>query len=186
MYIADWKKRLTALADNPGYVFVDTPPDLIARHYLRLTKFSGYTEWEVAAVEKKLDVEFPEMFRHYLLEMGKSPGDLFRGSDLAATSEFENFHAKANALLAETDPALKLPRDAVVWLFHHDCTFVYLHGVGGSDGPTMQWTETEREPREVAVTFAAMIDAELRLMEENNREWRARGGYYKTLCPDEG
>jgi hypothetical protein len=126
------------------------------------------------------------VFRHYLLEMAKSPGDLFRGSDLAGIADFEQFRANALELLAETDPTLNLPPDAVVFLFHQGCTFVYLLAVAWFDGPPKQWTETERKPRQVAATFADMVDAELKLMESNNRNSRERGGYYKTLDPEGG
>jgi hypothetical protein len=184
--IAGWKQRLTALADSPEFVYRDTPQHLIEQDYRRLTTFAGYTEAEVAAAEARLGVRFPAVFRQYLLEMAKSPGDLFRGSNLAGLAEFEEFRADALALLADTDPALNLPPEAVVFLFHQGYTFVYLLAVGGFDGPPMQWTETEREPRQVAPTFADMVDAELQLMESNNRAFRERGGYYKTLHPGGG
>jgi hypothetical protein len=179
--IAGWKQRLTALTENPDYVFRNTPRDLIEQEYRRLTNFVGYPESEVAATEARLGVQFPMVFRQYLLEMAKSPGDLFRGSDLAGIGEFEQFRSNALELLAETDAALTLAPEAVVFLFHQGYTFVYLLAVGGFDGPLMQWTETEREPRQAAATFADMVDAELRLMESNNRKFRQQGGYYKTL-----
>jgi SMI1 / KNR4 family (SUKH-1) len=146
-----------------------------------LTTFVGYPEAEVVAAEARLGVRFPAVFRQYLLEMGKSPGDLFCGSDLAGLAQFEQFRTDALALLAETDPALTLPPEAVVFLFHQGYMFVYLLAVGGFDGPPMQWTETEREPRQVAPTFADIVDAELQLMESNSRAFREQGGYYKTL-----
>jgi hypothetical protein len=184
--IAGWKQRLTALAENPDFVFQNTPRHLIEWHYRRLTTFAGYSEPEVAEAEARLGVSFPAVYRQYLLEMAKSPGELFRGSHLAKIAEFEQFRVDALELLAETDPALTLPREAVVFLSHQGYTFVYLLAVGGFDGPPMQWTETEREPRQVAPTFAAMVDAELRLAEGNNRESREQGGYYLTLHPDGG
>jgi hypothetical protein len=184
--IAGWKQRLIALANSPEYVFRETPQHLIEQDYRRLTTFVGFPEVEVAAAEVRLGVQFPAVFRQYLLEMAKSPGDLFRGSDLAGLDEFEQFRADALVLLADTDPALTLPHEAVVFLFHQGYTFVYLLAVGGFDGPPMQWTETEREPRQMAPTFAEMVDAELQLMESNNRAFRERGGYYKTLHPGGG
>ena len=42
------------------------------------------------------------------------------------------------------------------------------------------------ELREVAPTFANMVDAELRLKERNIRVGRKQGGYYKILYPDGG
>lgn len=184
--IAGWKQRLTALADIPDYVYRDTPHHLIEREYGRLTRFIGYPEADVSAAETRLGVRFPAVFRQYLLMMGKSPGDLFTGSDLAGLAEFEKFREDAVALMAETNPALTLPLEAVVFLFHQGYTFVYVLAVGGFDGPPVQWTETDCEPRQVAPTFAAMVNAELDLMERNNRAFRESGGYYKTLYPGGG
>ena len=109
--------------------------------------------------------------------MARSPGDLFRGSHLAAIEEFEQFRADALELLAETDPVLSLPPEAVVFLSHQGYTFSYILAVGGFDGPPMQWIETEMKSRQVAATFAEMVEAELQLMESNNRAFREKGGY---------
>src|SRR5687767_5918778 len=123
--IADWKRRLIALAKHPEYVFRDTPQDLIEEHYRRLTTFAGYTEAEVSAAETGFVVQFTMVFRQYLLEMAMSSGDLFRGSDLAGIDQFEQFRAQALELLADTDPALTLPREAIVFLFHQGYMFLY-------------------------------------------------------------
>ncbi len=174
------------MAENPPYVFRDTPPELIEQHHRRLTTFAGYSAREITDAEARLGICFPAVFRTYLREMAKSPGDLFRGSHLAGIADFEQFRYDALELMAETDPALTLPRDAVVFLFHHGYTFVYHLATGAFDSPPMQWTETEREPRQVAETFAEMVNAELRLMETNNQAYREKGGYYLTLHPGGG
>ena len=184
--VGGWQRRLVAMAESPGYAFRDTPRHRIEQHHRRLTVFVGYPEAEVAAAEAGLGVRFPAVFRAYLLAMAKSPGELFRGSDRAGVAEFPQFRAEALELLAETDADLSLPPEAVVLLTHQGYTFVYLLAVGGFDGPMMQWTETEPEPRRVAATFAEMVDAELRMMESNDAALRAQGGYYLTLDSEGG
>lgn len=184
LIIADWKRRLTVLTENPAYVFRDTPQRLIDEHHRRMSTFAGYSEAEVAKAEATLGVQFPMVFRTYLREMAKSPGDLFRGSDLPRIDQFEEFRTNAIELLAETDSTLKLPPEAVVFLSHQGYTFVYIMASGGLDSPAMQWTETEREPEQVAATFAELVEAELELMEHNNKTSRESGGYYVTLHPD--
>jgi hypothetical protein len=184
--IADWKRRLVAMAEDPPYVFRDTPRELIEQHQRRLTSFVGYSEAEVAALEDQLGVRLPALFRAYLLEMGKSRGDLFRGSDVAGIRDFERFRAEALALMAETDPGLTLPRDAIVLLFNQGYMFVYLRAAGGFDCPVLHYMEAEREPRELAATLADMVDAELRQAESHQAMARAQGGYYLTLHPDGG
>src|SRR5262245_14796558 len=184
--IADWKRRLTALAENPPYVFRDTPSELIDQHRRKLTTFVGHLDAEVAEAEARLGVSFPSLFRAYLLQMAKSPGDLFCGSDLAGPADLELFRGRALELLGETDRTLTLPPQAVVFLSHQGYQFLYLLATGGFDGPVFQWVEAEGEPRQVASTFAEMVDAELELMESNNRKSREHGGYYLTLLPGGG
>ena len=65
---------------------------------------------------------------------------------------------------------LTLPREAVVLLFHQGYTFVYLLATGAFASPPMQWTE----PRQVAETFAEMVNAELRLMEREHSDQTQR------------
>lgn len=184
--VESWQDRLKALADNPAYVFRDTSQRLIDRHYQRLTTFVGFPESEVAVAEERLGGKFPDIFRQYLLQMGKSPGDLFRGSHLAALDELQQYREDALELLEDMDFEPDLPENAVVFLDHQGYTFVFLLAAGGSDGPVMQWTETKMEPNLAAETFAEFVDAELRLMEENNRMSRKNGGYYLTLFPGGG
>ena len=143
--IADWKRRLTAMAENPPYVFRNTPQYLIEKHRQRLTAFAGYPEQEVAEAEARLGVRFPDVFRTYLREMARSPGDLFRGSDLAGM-KFEEFRTEASEILAKTDPTLALPPEAVIFLLHQGYTFLFLNASRGFDGPLLQWKEYRREP----------------------------------------
>jgi hypothetical protein len=186
LIVTDWKRRLTALAANPPYVYRDTPRHLIEQRHQRLTTFVGYLDSEIVEAEVRLNVHFPAVFRAYLQHIAKSPGDLFSGSDLAGIGDFTQFRATALDLLAETDPALSLPPNAVVFLSHQGYTFVYILATGGFDGPPMQWIEGERDPTQVAPTFAEMVDAELQLMETNARTAREEGGYYLTLHPEGG
>src|SRR4051812_9293657 len=182
--IAEWKRRLKLLADNPAYVFRNTPRKLIDLHYQRLTTFAGYSDAEVAQAQHRLGVRFPVVFRAFLLEMARNPGDLFRGSELAGIAMFEAFRADALALMMETSSTLTLPSEAVIFLSHQGYTFTYIMAMGGVDGPPLQWTEGEKLPREVASTFADMVNADLELIEENNRIARGNGGYYLTLRAD--
>ncbi len=179
--INGWKQRLTAIAENPPYVFRDTPQHLIDEHHRNLTTFAGYSETVISDAETRFGVRFPVVFRTYLHEMGKSPGELFCGSDLAGVQQIDHFRADALELMAETDPGLTLPKQAIVFLFHQGYSFAYILGNGGFDGPALQWTEGENEPIQIAETFAEMVDSELRLMETNHATSHKQGGYYMTL-----
>jgi len=184
--IAEWQRRLVALAHNPPYVFVDTSAELIERYRRRITTFVGYPEPDIAAAEARLGGRFPELFRTYLRQMGKSPGELFRGSDLTKPTEFEQARVDALELMAETDPSPSLPTGAAVFFWHQGYTFAYLLAVGGFDGPVVPWRAEKNSLEQVSPTFAALVDSELELMEHNNRTGIEQGGYYLTLFPDGG
>ena len=184
--VAGWQRRLIALAETPEHLVRETPRHLIEEHHGRRTTFAGYTEAEVAEAEARLGMRFPAVFRAYLRAMAKSPGDLFRGSELAGVADFERFRADALAMLADADPSLTLPPEAVVFLAHQGSAFVYLPAAGGFDVPPMVWTEAERAPRLAAAGFADMVDAELRLMERHHAAALEQGGSYLTLHPEGG
>jgi hypothetical protein len=189
--IAAWKRRLTTLAENPTYVFKNTPEHLIRAHQRRLTTFIGYPKSMVAQVELRLGVQLPAVFRTYMTEMAKSRGDLFCGSDLAGIAEvgaieadFGEFRTDALSSMKTTDPSLSLPSDAVVFLHHQGCRYAYLRAAGGFDATVEVFCEGEREIRHVP-SFAEFVDADLRSMESTNREKHEGRNYtYVTLYPN--
>ena len=174
LIIAGWKRRLVVMADKPPYVYRNTPRHSTEEHYRRLTTFVGFSEPQVAAAEARLGVRFPMVFRRYLLEMAESPGALFCGSRLAGVESFELFRTDVLELMSEAEPTLASPPEAVVFLSLQGYAFVFLLAAGGFDSPPMQWTEGTREPRQVAPSFAGMVDAEL----------GTDGGQCQTVTPE--
>ena len=113
--------------------------------------------------------------------MGKSRGHLFCGSDVAQPSQFEEFRQFGQELMHETSPSLTLPNDAIVFLTHQGYNFTYIQPCGGFDCAVMNYMETEEAPKQIAESFVAFLDAELRLMEDNHRKSHETGGYYLTV-----
>lgn len=179
-----WKHRLRALAADPPFVFRDTPQKLIDEYLRRKTTFVGYTKREIAAAESHLGVKFSEVFACYLREMGKSAGDLFQGSELARLGTLVEFRRIAAELMAETDAALRVPPNTIVYLIHQGYSLLLVNANGGFDGPTSGWAAGDLGPPREGPNFAALIDAELDGMEDVDRATRASGGYYLTLHPD--
>lgn len=179
-----WRTRLLALGRNLPYVIVDTPQALIEDHLRRLTTFRGYSEEDIAAAELQLALKFSTVFRAFLREFGACRGDLFCGSHVAAPDEFARLRFDASTLMGETDAQLVLPTASVVFLMHQGYTFLFILGVGGFDGPVFQWVEGDVAPRQIASTFAELVDAELQLMEVGAARARETGGYYVILHSD--
>ncbi|MFE3799391.1 SMI1/KNR4 family protein [Nocardia tengchongensis] len=185
--VAGWKSRLVTLADNPEYVFVDTPQELIDQYRARLITFSGCRDAELEAVEARVGGRFPAVFRHYLLDMGEACGDLLRGSDRAGIRGFDRLREDAREIVDDVGGAWNLPTDAAIVLTHQGYTFDYVRAIGGFDSAVMRWSDGKPdEATQVAATFADYVDAHLRLMERNHRSDCERGGYYLTLHPGGG
>jgi hypothetical protein len=173
--------RLTAMAEDPPFRFLETPRRQAERYLQGLKTFAGYSNTEIARAEAELNVRFPVSFRTYLGRMGKNRGELFRGSDVADIRDLRSFRADAVELLhgmGLTDRML--PTEAVVFLFHQGYSFLYLVAGTDLDPPVYQFVEGQREASLAAESFLALLEAEVRLMERNYQTARERGGYWLT------
>ena len=182
--IEDVKRRLLALAEDPPFRFKQTSRTAAQWYMRRMTTFEGCPPAEIAAAEASLGVQFTDVFRAYLRHMGNARGHLFCGSDIARPSQFAEFRQFGQELMHETSQSLELPPDAVVFLTHQGYQFTFVQPHGGSDCPVLNYTETRSAPMQIAETFAAFLDAELRLMEENHRRSHETGGHYITVRGD--
>jgi len=146
--VEDAKRRLLALAGDPPFRFKETSRTA-AQSYMRgMTTFEGCLPSEIAAAESSLGVQFTAVFRAYLRHMGKAPGHLFCGSDVAQPSRFEEFRRFGQELMHETGQSLELPADAVVFLTHQGYQFTFIQPHGGFDSPVLNmWRRRARRSR---------------------------------------
>jgi hypothetical protein len=179
------RQRLLAMAEDPPYRFRNTRREDAEQYQQQSRTFEGYSESEVSRAEERLGVRFPAVFRAFLLRMGKAPGELFGGSDLAPLRKLDSFRARARRFL-ERHGAGPLPEDAVVILAHQGYTFLFLLANGGFDSPVFQYLEEDPAPKQIAAGFAALLEGELQQLEANHRERHRRGGYWLWLWPGGG
>lgn len=184
--IEDVKRRLLALADDPPFRFKQTSRTAAQWYMRQMTTFEGCSQAEITTVEASLGVQFTDVFRAYLRHMGKARGQLFCGSDIAQPFQFVEFRQFAQELMHETSQSLVLPLNAVVFLTHQGYQFTFIQSHGGFDSPVLNYMETESTPKQIADSFAAFLDAELRSMEENHRKSHETGGHYITVRGDGG
>lgn len=180
-FIADVQRRLVVMADDPPYIFRDTPSSLIQQEYDRLTHFKGFSEAEVCEIEAQLHGSLPALFRRYLCEMGRSPGDLFVGSEFIRPSGFVSFRDRALRMIRRKDPNATLSARAFVFLIHQGYTFLSIDAAEGDDGPVDQYSERQAEVQQIAPTFAQLVNSELKLMERTHQASHENGGSYHTL-----
>ena len=187
-FIADWQRRLVAMAKDPPYKIVDTPRELIDESFRRMTEFEGWSAAEISATEDDLGIRFPPVFRAFLLAMGKNSGDLFEIEDFPTElSGFAHFKAEALKLMAEQDSDLKLPKKAVVFFFNQgfEFSFFVASDKPHKEPPVRLWSELEAEPRRASPSFAAWMEGYLSSMEDQHRFLHDQGGtVHRTLRPD--
>lgn len=181
------KQRLIKLAENRPFRFIDTERE-DARRYLRTMKsFSGYDENEMYGVRLMNGPagNFPHVFAAYLRKMGKERGALFSGSD-AEPESMSEYRQQAEELLEGCGVKSFLDENSVVFMFHQGYSFLYFQASYNIlfDAPIYQYTEGEAGPKQVAAGFTELLDAEVSLMEENNRAAHESGGYLITVMGD--
>ena len=132
---------------------------------------------------RRLGVRFPAVFREYLREMAKSPGDLFRGSHLAGITEFEQFRADATGVAGRDGPCTHPPARGsgvpVAPRVHVPVPARSWRVERAADAVDRDRTAAVRSPP----GFAGMVDAEVRLMESNNARFREQGGLLPHAPP---
>lgn len=175
------RRRLAALAADRPYRFLGTARRDAEAYQSRKTAFLGWDAETVSAAERALRVDFPAVFRAYLLGLGRSGGDLFRGSDIAGPKDLARFRADAQALMHESGVRERLPANAVAFLFHQGYSFAFFVAQGGFDSPVFAFVEGSRGCRPSADGFAAYLDGEVRAAEEAHRSFHRQGGYYVSI-----
>lgn len=136
--------------------------------------FKGDGEEAISKVEAELGIAFPEVYRQFLLVMGKSSGPLFTGSDLGSSETLKLLKEEVLEWFLDDDESElfnPIPQNAVIILTHQGYTCVFfIPGESNFDPPIYQYIETEDEYRKVADTFSLFLNSELDLMD------KVRGG----------
>ncbi|MEF2278810.1 hypothetical protein V3W47_10915 [Deinococcus sp. YIM 134068] len=119
----------------------------------------------------------PEVYRTFLLRMGRKSGELFRGSDLLDLDRPEETDEVVREILNES-PGFVLPPRAHVLLTHQGYSLQYTVAEGGFDTPAWWLSEGETEPGGHAQSFAELLDQELQLMEKLHHDQHGTGGHF--------
>lgn len=148
-----------------------------------LTTFRGCSLEEIAAREVRLGGRFPLVYRSYLRRCGHDPAGLFVGSDVGF-ARHDDLRAGAEWLLDRGGLTGALPDNADVFVMHQGYSFLYVLADGGFDGPVFGYVEGEEAIEEMFASFEALLDAEVSLIEDNNRASADNGGTWLTVRPD--
>lgn len=183
-FMADVARRLRAIAARPNYRFKRTSRAVAARYVEQRTRFVGFSEPEIRAIEARLGGSLPRFYRAFLAAMGRCSGELFCGSDLPGPTEFPAFQLDAEKLLAEEETGLSLPSRSIVILNHQGSSFAFLRAAPAADGPVLTYCEGESSFREASTSFEAFVEEELSALERAHEGSLSSGGYFLTVYPD--
>ena len=132
--IADWQRRLVALADRPEYAYSGMTESEITWHYETLTSFKGFAEADVAAAERRLDIHFPRAFRDFLLAMGAASGQLLCGGFSDGLEELAELRDATEELIRDSESGFELPARAVVFLMRQGFPVAHCRPLTPADG----------------------------------------------------
>ncbi|MCA1620854.1 MAG: SMI1/KNR4 family protein [Acidobacteria bacterium] len=179
--ITQIRGRLLLLAVSPPFRFVNTYRDEADDYLRRMTEFVGFDEDEVAAANHAVG-PFPGVYEEFLRQMGHARGALFAGSEIEPYRLLLYRHM-AEEMMSNCGVERFLDADSVVFMTHQGYSFCYFQSPSASafDAPVFQYVECEPAPKQIAPGFAEFLDAEVRLMEENDRMTRESGGYFITV-----
>jgi hypothetical protein len=174
------RARLLLLAVSPPFRFVNTRRDEADDYLRRMTEFVGFDEDEMAAANHAMG-PFPLVYEEFLRQMGHARGALFAGSEIEPRRLLLYRHM-AEEIMSNCGVGRFLDADSVVFMTHQGYSFCYFQAAAPAfDAPVFQYVECEDAPKQIAPGFAEFLDAEVGLMEENDRMTRESGGYFITV-----
>jgi SUKH superfamily protein len=165
------RQRIGALSATLPLTFSATAEKERERFLQDVAELKGYSEDEVGAEEASLNVAFPEVFRQYLLTMGKRRGPLFLAHDFAGVGWFTYYRKDAEMKLVENS-SCRLPANAVVFL-RDPYEFCFIEATGGFDSPVWSYNPDDDSFYEVSPSYWKFLDDELRSVE--SKPWDVRG-----------
>ncbi|MBN8615530.1 MAG: SMI1/KNR4 family protein [Deltaproteobacteria bacterium] len=183
--IESFVRRLAALHDDPPLRFVRTSRVRAAEYLCASREIRGETLLAIEETERRLGVTFPDVYREFLRRMGAARGGLFRGSDVVALDAIEASRAEARDLMSAS-PEATLPADAIPMLSHQGYQVMFFVPRPTTDVPIFVLREGDSEAREVAPSLAALLDAEISAMEDDDARARAAGGYFVQVMEGGG
>ncbi len=134
---------------------------MVSAGYARTDEIRGCTPEEVAGIEARFGLRLPQVYREFLLAMGRGAGRFFRGTDVFYPTVFE-LRQWAEELLEECRQPFALAGDAFVFLMHQGYELGYFHtGSGEDDPPLYRYVECDPAPVQNASSFSEMLREEL-------------------------
>lgn len=150
-------------------------PDIASEIRQRLLALSpaGEQELEGASAEEIQELEryaggqLPSVYKQFLKQLGRSAGELFRGSEYSVSQRF-HLHLKehAEALLSRSKASFSLPKATFIFLMSQGYQFAFFPIDQGDDPSIYYYLEGDPTPRQLSPTLSGYL---LRCIDECER-----------------
>lgn len=142
------------------------------------SEIHGCSPQEVDQLEANLHVEFPLVYREFLLRMGRRAGSVFAGTDvfLGRLPELREY---ANEILNESSSPFNLPVECHVFLVHQGYVFMYFPTSEGEDPPVYRFVPGDQWPKRTDVSFLEFLTTSVEdalFMKTHREEFRRKLG----------
>lgn len=179
------KSHLINMVDNRPYVFRNTKREIAEAYLASQKQFMGMSENDLQALEHRLAIPLPIIFKAYLKVMGRQHGRLFAGSD-SDPDEFFDYRIWAEEIFQEEQRSSCLIPNSVIFLFHQGFAFRYFDVISShEDTPVLKYIHGSyiqmSEPVIEANSFKEFIETQVSMLEKLDNNNREKGGYYFTI-----
>lgn len=140
---------------------------LLALPDSREQDLAGASAEEIRELEKYAGGQFPWIYRQFLQHLGRSAGDLFRGSDYSVSQCFHlRLKEHAEEILKRNKAPFVLPKTAFVFLMSQGYQFSFFHLDQGDDPSVYHYLEGDSIPKKLEGKLSGYL---LRCIEECER-----------------
>lgn len=181
-FMAEIRRRSDAILRNPPVVWVNTSPARVEQYLESLTRCEGLSNGEIDEIESTLGVKLPQSYLAYLRSFGRVRGQLLRGSDLPAPSEYLEFRTRACDLVRAAGAPSRVNASSVIFLIHQGYSFDYF-AAGDDPDPQVRRFDGGRDFL-YSATFTDYLCKDVSFAENNAFEERIRGGNYASIGDD--
>lgn len=109
---------------------------LVTFNIAKVDEIIGCTPSELREVELAQNIELPQIYKEFLLKMGKGAGRFYRGSSFFYP-DILSLKSSAKELLQENNVSFDIPENAFVFFMHQGYQFSYFHIDTKTDNPSV-------------------------------------------------
>ncbi|MEM1182847.1 MAG: SMI1/KNR4 family protein [Acidobacteriota bacterium] len=128
---------------------------LVASGVATAAELYGLSAQEIEALEAKIGLVFPGVYREFLSVAGRSAGRFASEVDVFFPDVVE-LQGEAKELIAECKPGYQLPDDALIFTGYQGYQYTFFRCLG-DDPPVYRFFDDDEEPTQTADSLSAFL-----------------------------